>query len=352
MERTSQITDLTNRFFKNRWLYHSVFWISYNTFWHVIYSDHFFSWKSFFITLIFGVCHISASYTNNYYLMPKYFATKRYAPYLFLLTLNILFFSLILGIALYYAFTAFAPKAIEALYNTHYIFGATIGSTSSTVALVMIIKMVKQKWQTEQVNQRLEKDQLQTELKFLKSQLNPHFLFNALNSIYFLIKKDPEAAADSLAKFSEMLRYQLYDCNDNRIALQQEVNFLKNFIQLSQLRKNRLQVKVDFDSSINGEQIAPLLLIPFVENAFKHVSAFKDQENWIEIKLQLQNQQLQLQVENSIENVLTTVTQQDSQGGIGLANVKRRLALTYPNAHHLNTQKDKHKFKVDLSIDL
>ena len=196
----------------------------------------------------------------------------------------------------------------------------------------------------------IEKEKLDTEIKFLKSQINPHFLFNALNNIYSLTIIKSEKAPDNLMRLSEMLRYMLYDSNDGKVPLQKEIYYLENYISLASLKDSRgLNINVDLDKSQTGLQIAPLLFIPFVENAFKH-SKIEDLKNgFINIKLNTTNQHIEFTVENSIPNV---VFKKDKVGGIGLANTKQRLNLLYPNKYELKILKNENIYAVYLKIDL
>ncbi|MEM9821023.1 MAG: histidine kinase, partial [Bacteroidota bacterium] len=227
-----------------------------------------------------------------------------------------------------------------------------IGSVVTSMILVGGIKLVKRQLEMERQKQKAEKAALTSELKFLKSQLNPHFMFNALNNIYFLIKKDPDTAADALAKYSDILRYQIYHCNEPFIALREEVDFLENYIRISKLSKNRLTLNTDLPQQLNGEKIAPLVLIPFVENAFKHVSDEKDRLNQIDIELRVDQAQLQLKVENTFSQKLDKEEAVLKEGGVGLHNVKRRLELLYPKQYQLQFLEQQGTYKVDLKLSL
>jgi LytS/YehU family sensor histidine kinase len=216
----------------------------------------------------------------------------------------------------------------------------------------MSIKLTKNWLETQRRQQALEKEKLETELKFLKYQFNPHFLFNSINSIFFLIHKNPDMASASLAKFSELLRHQLYECNDLQIPLSKELSYLENFIELEKLRQNK-DVVISFEIeqfNIENWGIAPFILMTFVENAFKHVSRHADELNWINIKLVLDKQKLNLFVANSTSpNVANEVV---NYGGIGLKNVQRRLELVYPGQYELEIQHTPDRFEVKLQLTL
>ena len=196
----------------------------------------------------------------------------------------------------------------------------------------------------------IEKEKLDTEIKFLKSQINPHFLFNVLNNIYSLTITKSDKAPDNVMRLSELLRYMLYDSNDGKVPLKKEIDYLENYISLASLKDSRgLNVKVDLDKSRAGLKVAPLLFIPFVENAFKH-SKIEDLKNgFINICLKTSNDHLAFSIENSIPDV---VFKKDKLGGIGLTNTKQRLELLYPNKHELKISENGNVYSVYLKLDL
>lgn len=224
-------------------------------------------------------------------------------------------------------------------------------STAASMTLAMSVKLAKNWLNTEKKRLVLEKEHLQTELKYLKSQINPHFLFNTINSIFVLIHKNPDLASESLASFSQMLRYQLYECNEEEILFCKELDFLENFIELETLRLHEDQTELVFEinrASVQGITIAPFMLIPFVENAFKHVSKGNMQQNFIKMYLSVKNYtMLEMCIENSKNTEGCFVAP-----GIGLANVQRRLNLVYPKKHRLAIETNATKFKIALTIDL
>jgi LytS/YehU family sensor histidine kinase len=196
----------------------------------------------------------------------------------------------------------------------------------------------------------MAKEKAEAELNFLKSQINPHFLFNSLNAVYFLIEKNNPAARDALHKFSAMLRYQLYEMNGERIPIEKEVNYLKDYVDLQRLRKDEhYSVAVNGTEEVKGFSIEPLLLIPFVENAFKHISHHKEKPNFIKLDMACENGDFNFMIENSKEMAGTKTAM---QGGIGLNNVKKRLELLYPQKYNLQIQDTRDVFRVTLKIKI
>ncbi|WP_025741971.1 sensor histidine kinase [Aquimarina pacifica] len=186
------------------------------------------------------------------------------------------------------------------------------------------------------------------ELSALKNQLNPHFLFNTLNNLYALALKKSDQTASVIAKLSDILDYMLYRCDDTFVALEKEVELIENYLTLEEVRYSD-RVHIVFDKQIvNPVKIAPLLLLTFIENAFKHgvVQEINTAKIWIKI---IQNENcVVFQIKNTIPNQVQTVT--TNTHGIGLQNVKQQLNLLYPDAHELDIQEDEHFYTVDLRI--
>jgi hypothetical protein len=196
----------------------------------------------------------------------------------------------------------------------------------------------------------LRSEKLESELKFLKSQVNPHFLFNALNNIYTLSVLKSDAAPENLLKLSAMLRYVLYDCKEATVPLGKEIEYLRHFIALNLLKDSRgLNVKATLDESRPQLRIAPMLFIPFVENAFKHSKVEDLANGWIDIQLKTEENAVVLEVKNSLPKESFT---KNEAGGIGLENVRRQLELLYPGRHELRIGKGETEFGVYLKIQL
>jgi sensor histidine kinase YesM len=199
---------------------------------------------------------------------------------------------------------------------------------------------VDQKLQLE----KIKTDSLETELKFLRAQYHPHFLFNALNTIYFQMDKDVSAAKQSVEKFSELLRYQLYDQNKT-VAVGQEIEYLRNFIQLQKIRSSeKLNLDTQFDDGLKNQQVYPLLFLPLVENAFKYVGG--------DYNLQITAANGQGKIKFYVQNSIPEFTGATGKPGIGLENLKRRLELLYPNHYEFTVKKDTATFTALLILDV
>jgi sensor histidine kinase YesM len=218
------------------------------------------------------------------------------------------------------------------------------------VAAGALFKLIYDNSLLQQRMAEAAKEKAEAELNFLKSQVNPHFLFNSLNSVYFLIDKNNVEARSSLHKFSEMLRYQLYELNGKRIPIEKEISYLKDYVDLQKLRKDEsYDISFKQNENVNGFSIEPLLLIPFVENAFKHISHLKDKANFVDITMDHLDSKLKFTVVNSCES---NGGQDPGSGGIGLNNVKRRLELLYPDQYELIIKDQHDRYSIELTIHL
>jgi len=192
--------------------------------------------------------------------------------------------------------------------------------------------------------EKVTTDHLQTELKFLKSQYHPHFLFNALNTIYFQMDDDLQGAKNSIEKFSELLRYQLYD-QQQQVPVKSEMEYLQSFIDLQKIRSSdKLELKVNLDKNLDGQMVYPLLFLPLVENAFKFLGG----DYKLSVSAEATDKEIIFKVANSVPEFETPATR---KGGIGLENLKRRLDLLYPGKHVFNTKKENNSFTAELTLN-
>jgi len=218
------------------------------------------------------------------------------------------------------------------------------------LAFGTVFKLTQLANQREQKASDLQKEKLETELKFLKSQINPHFLFNSLNNIYTLSVLGSGKTPENLLKLSDMLRYMLYEADAPTVSLNKEVDYLKNYIDLQLLKNSQgLNVEADLEPEESSLPIAPLLLIPFVENAFKHSNIEDLKKGWIKLQLTSREGTMRFRIENSVPEKRAA---KDISGGIGLQNVKRRLDLLYEGRYSLDLLSEKERFRVDLKLDL
>lgn len=209
------------------------------------------------------------------------------------------------------------------------------------------LRLILNTYRHEKLRETLETEKLNAELAFLKSQINPHFLFNSLNNIYSLAYQKSDKAPEAILKLSEIMRYMLHDSHDHLVSLDEEINYLKNYIDLQKLRfKEEVFLDLHIDTNNREYRIMPLLLISFLENAFKHGVA-TDPEHPIQINIDIKDGLLHFTAKNRISK-----GNKDKTRGIGLANLRRRLELGYPSSHTLYTNETEDFYFSDLSLSL
>jgi LytS/YehU family sensor histidine kinase len=285
-------------------------------------------------------------YTFNYYLIPKLLLKNKRKKFLaFAFAAIVMFFyiqlllTLLLVVKLLYAEQTLFPEMIDVVmlfFNMFFI-----------VFVAIAVKFYKRWSEKDYREQKLQKEKVETELQMLKTQINPHFLFNTLNSIYVLAMKKSGQTAEVVMKLSDILDYILYRINTPAIPVSNEIRIIESY---SELEKIRFADRVDFNlsSSLSSDniQIPPMLIIPFVENAFKHGVAKSMKKSWIKIIINETDRRLNISVSNS----KTNKTADNKTGGIGLVNVRKRLDLLYDDAYKLEISEEDHRYDIFLSI--
>ena len=198
----------------------------------------------------------------------------------------------------------------------------------------------------------LDKERKENELRHLKAQLNPHFLFNTLNNLYGLSVAESGKLPDLMLKLSELLRYSLYDTNQHYVELQKELNYIGNYVELERIRLSKnSEIALEMTGDFSERYIAPLMLIIFIENSFKHFSAARNQQAFVYISIEVKDDILHMKTRNSADPGYTP-QKKESKGGIGLRNVRQRLNLIYPGKHTLMIRQKPAYFETDLRINL
>ncbi|PKF75220.1 sensor histidine kinase [Chryseobacterium sp. PMSZPI] len=214
------------------------------------------------------------------------------------------------------------------------------------------IKFYQEHGKIERDHILLQQAHLENQLKLLQDQINPHLVFNIMNHIHILMKTDTQLADFLLMKFSDILRYQLYHCNQPLVLLDKEIEYLQNLVEVEKLRwGNELNVQATWDINYKKANIAPLLLVPFIENAFKYVCRLPGHKGYVKIICKEENEKLFFYVENSYSD-MTLYKKKDGTGGIGLQNVKKRLKLQYPDSHDLKIESNDLVYTVTLTLEL
>ncbi|WP_454060484.1 sensor histidine kinase [Elizabethkingia ursingii] len=297
----------------------------------------------FYMVLLGWSVFIAMFYVNMYILVPYFFFRSKYLLYLLLLIIlvavSLSFISYII-----YNNTSLKFREDRSLYSG-IIISTPIILTTTTLKLFQ--RWIKDK---ERISE-LKNLSLSMELDVLKNQINPHFLFNMLNNVKALIRKNPEQATEVLMKLSSFLRYQLYENNDKTTPLTDEINALSNFLNLEELRRENFTAVINQDiRSFSNIFIPPNLFTTFVENAVKHSVDLADNNTYIIIDFTVENSILVFTCRNSVSPDLSL--EEDSYGGLGLKNIKRRLELLYQNQYSLDIISTETEYIVNLTIPL
>jgi two-component system LytT family sensor kinase len=293
---------------------------------------------------------IALTYFVFYYIIPLYLDRNQVGK---LVGLTVLAFAIItvlyrLLIAWVY-YPTFAPEAPQIiLWNIRGLV-LTLFDLFITVAAATTIKMIRLHYKSREFEQQLQREKLQSELNFLRAQTNPHFLFNTLNNLYVLARKKSDRTPDAIMMLSKIMRFVLYECRAPRISVADEAKVIRDYIELEKLRYNdRLQVIYREELDEPEAAVAPLLLLPFVENSFKHGASATTGDVTISIHLLLRGKRLSFTVENTVD----ADARPAAAGGIGLKNVQRQLDLLYPGQYQLSAGREDGQFKVRLEIRL
>ena len=336
-------------FFLRYKLQHFVFWMLVFALWYYFrYQDYSSQGLAAKVTLLKVADLALMVYITNYLLIPRLLYRKKYV--LFVLTFIVLVFASSVGKMWLEGQLMHSPQTFAIFDRFKVRFYDNVIPHFLLVSTGAAFKLLMDYANAQRRLGEMAKEKAEAELNFLKSQINPHFLFNSLNSVYFLIDKDNSEARNSLHKFSDMLRYQLYECNDNKIPIEKEIAYLQDYVDLQKIRRDSHdEVQFSCSETVKGFSIEPLLLIPFVENSFKHLSHFgNNKKNLVTITADRVNGEFCFSVSNTIEFKST----KEPVGGIGLKNVKRRLELLYNGRHDLQIKETGEVFKVDLKIKL
>lgn len=299
----------------------------------------------------YGIINVSLFYINYLILIPNVIQRKQSLWLYVFLIIGLICVTVVikLGIAVLY------PDIIlEHTYQKHktttpyniYMLQALFMS-GFFIVISSLLKFTTDWFVNDRIQRNLESEKKDMELQFLKSQLNPHFLFNSLNNIYSLAYQKSEKTADAILKLSEIMRYMIYESNDSWVDLSKEIDYLKSFVELQKLRfKDGAAVQININGEIDGQKIIPLILIAFVENAFKH-GVENDPTDPIKINLIANKKILHFSVTNK-----KNTGHKDAMGGVGLNNVERRLQLLYPDRYKLNIVNSATHYTTELMLNL
>ncbi len=342
---------LQQGFFGNRIIQHLIFWVSIVAFFSILYGsfneDYY---NQLRLQLLYLPAKIIPTYITLYLLMPRFLLKEQYSQFVVWIMIVLLLSGFLHWAIAYNVERPFlaenpdwgpfwsAAKIIK--YVTH---------VYPYVLIAFTIKFLKHWYKEQKKTQDIFKEKLEAELKFLKTQLHPHFLFNTLNNLYALTLKKADAAPQLVLKLSDLMDYMLYECDANRVPLEREVQFVRNYFEIERLRYgDRLKVDIEINGDLRNRDIAPLIFLPFLENAFKHGISTDLDDAWIKFILTVDTQFLVMELRNSKPK---TSMELPKNNGIGLQNVKRRLLLQYGEGNYtLTTEGTSTFFSIKLKL--
>lgn len=337
-------------------VYHTLFWLFYFSInvlrWGSYFDDYLYSFQS---NLVEFPLHMILAYFNLYYLMPRLIPNKigLFAFLVLLSTLIIVFIRIVVTYELVTTDVYRESNLDENLFGINYIVAAYIGELY-VVGIASSVKLTKDWIVQKNRSNELEKANLETELAFLRSQVQPHFFFNTLNNLYSLTLDKSDRAPDTVLKLSELMSYVVYEAKKRKVSLVKEINHIQNYLDLERLRYgDRLDMVFEITGEIEGIEIAPVLLLPFVENSFKHGVGNQLEAIPIKISIDAKPNQLIFTVENDrlAEGESNDLISPEYHG-VGLKNTKRRLEILYPNRYELSIEAVDEKFITILKIPI
>lgn len=328
---------------------HSAFWMAWlsRTLYDIIrifgmQSAFLFSFTYIFTQMPFVYLHL-------YYLVPRFLNQKKYKTYLIFTSISLFVYSFF-----NYLVLTNLPLSWITLKMSYYINTLEpMYDVLEGLFAFVITYALKYTWlaiNTQNKILELEKDNLQLELNVLKAQVNPHFLFNSLNNIYALSLQKSDKTPETVLKLSNLMRYVLYDCNATKVPITKEIQFIYDYVQLEKIRHgNTEKIVFNLNGMPDESEIEPFLLIPFVENAFKHGLNNEPSKNWLKIDFDFRNKVVSLRVENPFNELRSS---KNLPSGIGLQNVRKRLKLLYPSKHSLQVTIHENSYLTELIIDI
>ncbi len=336
--------------FKYRIFWHVIFWVVWYVFYLITYSDLGFEDNpQYKMNLYLLPSRMAMTYLLIYWILPRFLFTKKYLLFTLIILLHAVVFGLIITFQLS---LAGIPSEHKFQVIRPVIMNYQIPATAAAIVLFKRWYLMQQYSLTlEKEKYELEYEKLEAELNFLKSQIHPHFLFNTLNNLYALTLKKSDKASEVVIQLSNMLDHMLYSSKESEVSLEKEIVQLKEYVNLEYINYGeRLDLMIDVTGDVNGMKIAPLIMLPFVENSFKHGVSNDAEFPFINIEINVEGTMFHFGVQNSYDP--NNKKEESNSQGIGLYNVKRRLELLYPEKYQLEIKKDNRVFQINLDIDL
>ena len=286
-------------------------------------------------------------YFNFYVLIPLFLSKKKVLLFVGSLSLFLALITPIFTLILKWVYIAFDQNGLARELNMQLVFLAF-----TLVAILSTIFQILSEWfRHERDRRELEAQKTQSELRFLKSQINPHFLFNTLNNLYALTLKKSDTAPEIVLKLSDMMRYMLYECNEKQVPLEKEIRYIQNYLDLERIRQGGdVDIVFEIDGEVRDQRVAPLLFIPFIENSFKHGVNRALKNAFVHLNMKISDSGIEMELKNSKPDSLPGGLPHRA-GGIGLVNVRHQLQLLYPGKHKLKIEDSPVSYIVQLKIN-
>jgi LytS/YehU family sensor histidine kinase len=297
------------------------------------------------VTLLFNV---SASYAHYFFVLPDFLTYKRVAPYLtkLIILLTVAITCRILAENAIMPLLTSNEKYYQSLKLTRLI--STVWDILTFLIFTGMIRFTADWFDFENKKKQLENEKLNAELNYLKAQINPHFLFNTLHNLNYLVYTKSDSATEVVIKLSNIMRYMIYDASKEQVSLSKELTYIRDYIDLEKIRLNYpFDVNLQIQGDVSTVEIAPLIMLTFIENAFKHGISDQEKECYINIELIADNQQIKYKVSN---RKMKVQPQKKLKSGFGLNNVKQRLQLSYPKRHQLTIEDAANSYSISLII--
>ncbi|PCH69159.1 MAG: hypothetical protein COC06_08100 [Bacteroidales bacterium] len=337
---------------QNRMLQHLLFWVcSFYVLLQFFAFEDQLSDIDFVYTLLFHISLVFGVYLNIEILIRFLLKKEKYILYI----LALVAIWLLIAAVNQFTFTHLSDWiAPDYLFVSSYSFEDLLKFSFVYLGISTLLKLSKSWFFVMETQKELEvvkREQVEMELSALKSNINPHFLFNNLNSLYALSRKNAKETPEYILKLSELMRYMIYETQDKLVFLEKEINYIKNYLDLQKLRcHSDTHIHYSIEGEIESQRIVPFLLIPFIENSFKHGGMNQSDSNLIDLKIRIKDENISMCLLNSVpENFSPKL---NKEGGFGIENVKKRLNSHYQNKHELTLTLSQDQFKVQLNLNL
>lgn len=307
-------------------------------------------WRTAFLVSF----NLVAAYMNYFIFLPRFLKHRKIGRYILEYLVPFAVLTFIRVHLQRYVIDGYTYR--ELYFYSNMFIVQTIFTTLFVVLFVGMLKFAEEWFQLEAKRKEIENEKLTAELNFLKEQINPHFLFNTLNNLYYLAYTKSDNTTEVIAKLSQMMRYMIYESNYKQVELSKEIEYMQNYVSLERLRlSNQIPIEFKVEGDPGGIKIAPLILITFLENAFKHGANGNNKNAWVNLSIKVDGKSCVYTVENSkgtntkLNGVHSDI---EKKSGIGLQNVQRRLELTYPSKYNLDVKDQADKYSVQLNLVL